>query len=279
MLSSDPRPPTAPLPRGQKSRRRGAALALSLLLALAASGSARSAEEARPYRPIPAELGAAATPPADLTEAARRLHAAATAGDEAAVFALLAARVSLITSGLTAASHREAEQQGPWPQARAALAAIGGLYLEGDRPAAGATDLAAAQIAQALAAIADATAQPEWGRDPLVKDGICTYRGARWRPRSTADDGARGVMVQKPTPVSASPDAPGVAGTLKPGLIYLEGELDDLPEGWRAVRLPTGRVGVVRESAVREPGASGLCFARGADGQGWRVVAFSSVLL
>ncbi|MFG1363191.1 hypothetical protein [Xanthobacter versatilis] len=234
----------------------------------------------RPYRPLTAEVGAALTPPADLLDAAKQLRAATIAKDTRAVFAMMGDKVTIISSGLTPAARRDAERKGPWSHAEAALAEIGGYFMEGDLPVGGTVD-PAARITQVLEMIADATEQPEWGRDPLVKGGFCTYRGVRWDAGAgaTIDSGSRGIYVPAPTPVRDSAAAKAaVIGTLKPGHIYLQDELDGLPDGWRGVRLPSGRVGAVRDAQVRDPAVWGLCFLRNAKG-GWSIAAFSSALL
>jgi len=258
------------------------------LLGLAVAGTAATClpggpvaqEGARAYRPVAAEVGASVVPPPDLVAAARQLHAAASARDAQAVFAMIAGTVTVVTSGLTPAARRNGETMGPWPDADAALEAIGSAFLEGDVPPAGTSPVLRGTM-QAFEAIAAASAHPEWGRDPMLKGAFCTYRGLRWDARAGTriDDGARGLYAPAAASVHASA-APGtpVIGTLKPGRIYLEGEMGDLPEGWRGVRLPSGRIGAVRAEEVRDPAVWGLCFLRKAGG-GWRVSAFSSALL
>lgn len=251
---------------------------LGLALALGLPGLAQGAE-GRAYRPLPARVGAVVSPPADLRKAAQDLHAAAIAEDAPAVFALLARRMTLVTSGLTPGARRHQAKAGPWSDAEAGLDAIGAAVMEGDLPPGGRTDPMAARRA-AFALMAAATATPEWGRDPLVGDAACTYRGVRWSAAAGAkiDDGAGGLHVLAAAPVHADARTAAVMGKLKPGRIYLQAGMDGLPEGWRGVRLPSGRVAAVRESDIRDPAASGLCFRRGADGR-WRVIAIAAALL
>lgn len=250
---------------------------LGLALAAGLCGPAQGAE-GRAYRPLPARVGAVVSPPADLRKAAQDLHAAAIAEDAPAVFALLARRMTLVTSGLTPGARRHQATAGPWPGAEAALDAIGAAVMEGDLPPGGADPMAARRAAFAL--MAAATEAPEWGRDPLVGDAACTYRGVRWSATAGAkiDGGARGLHVPAATPVHADAQTTAVIGKLKPGRIYLQADMDGLPDGWRGVRLPSGRVGAVRESDIRDPAVSGLCFRRGADGR-WRVIAVAAALL
>lgn len=270
-------------PRPDPAAPRRSALPVLVVLALAGLAPAARAEEAgKPYRPIPAEVGASVSAPEDLVKTVRALNAAAKAKDAEATFALLADKVSLVLSGLTPAGRREAEEKGPWPSAGAALEEIGAATLEGDLAASGKVDLAAAQRDQAFAILAEATERPEWGRDPLAKGAYCTYRGVRWDAAAgrQIDDGSRGLFVPASATVfaSAAPKA-AVLGTLKPGLIYLHGEMDDLPDGWSAVRLPSGRTGAARDAEVRDPATVGVCLKRNASGAGWLVVAVSSALL
>lgn len=258
---------------------RRARIVLGLLsLACAAVPGAGHAEEARAYRPLPAKVGAAVAPAADLLKAAQDLHAAAAAEDAPAISALLADTVTLVISGLTPDMRRNAETAGPWPDAGAALDAIGAAVMEGDLPPGRSDPMAARRAAFEL--MADATAAPEWGRDPLVADAACTYRGARWSAAAGAKigHGMRGLYVLAATPVHAGAPAAPVTGKLEPGRIYLQAHMRGLPDGWRGVRLPTGRVGAVREGDIRDPAVCGLCFRRGADGR-WRVVAVAAALL
>lgn len=251
---------------------------------LTGGAGAQAGESA--YRPVAVEVGAQVTPPPDLAAAARQLHAAAAARDAQAVAAMIAGKVSIITSGITPAVGRAVETLGPWADADAALQAIGASFLEGEVPPAGAAAPEAKGVQQAFDVITAATEQPDWGRDPLLKGAYCTYRGLRWDAKAVAriDGGARGLRAPTAAPVHAVPVPAGAErsvppiGTLKPGLIYLEGQMDDLGEGWRAVRLSSGRVGAVREADVRDVAVQGLCFQRGPGG-GWRVAAFAAVLL
>lgn len=270
-------------PRSLRSARlpRRLAVVVAGLGLWAACGVAGAVEGAKPYRPVPAEVGAAVTPPPELVAAAQALHSAAQAKDAQAAFALLADKVRLVTSGLTPGGGRQVEEVGPWPGADAALRAIGAAFMEGEPPPGGSADLSTVQAAQAFALLEAATQTPEWGRDPLVKGATCTYRGLRWRREAGArmDDGARGLYAPDGAEVraAAASGAP-VLGRLKPGELYLEGAMDDLPEGWRAVRLPDGRTGAVPEARLRDAAVSGLCFLRDAKG-GWRVVAVAGGLL
>ncbi|MFK8252784.1 hypothetical protein [Ancylobacter terrae] len=254
-------------------------IAAALFAGLAAPAAAE--QRPQPYRPVPATIGAALTPPADLVAVAQRLGEAARAGDDAAVAARIADRLVFVIAGITPASARKAKTEGPWRDGPQRLEAIGGYFMEGDLPPAPGVDPGAAHIAQALSVIADAIATPEWGRDPLVKDAICTYRGARWDAGAAAriDAGARGLYAPAAAKVHASAsENAAIRGTLEPERIYLEETLDGLPDGWRGVRLPSGAAGAVRESDVRDPAVWGLCFRRGPAGE-WKVAAFSTALL
>lgn len=254
---------------------------MSAVLLAGVTAPAGAEPQAEPYRPVPATIGAAVTPPAGLVAMARRLDAAARAGDEATVAARIADRLVFVTSGITPASARKAKSEGPWRDGAHRLEAIGGYFMEADLPPGSGADPGAARIAQALTVIADALAAPEWGRDPLVRDAICTYRGARWDAKAAAriDEGSRGLHAPAGAKVHASgSENAAVLGTLEPERIYFEATLDELPDGWSGVRLPSGVAGAVRESAIRDPAVWGLCFRRGPAGE-WMVAAFSSALL
>lgn len=255
----------------------GRAVAIALLTATA-GGPARADEG--PYRPIPVEVGAAATPPDALAVAARVLRDAAAARNVEGVAAMMIERPLLVSSGLTVDTPRSVERKGPRRSARAALADLGAAFREGDvvAPGTAAIDLTELDLDGLLTMIVAAVDEARWGRDPLVGDALCTYRGARWKPASAVGvAGSMGYRVDAPTAVhrSADPGAKTVA-TLKPGFLYLQGFVDDTVEGWRAIRLPTGGVGVVPEDEARTAVERGLCFTEVAPGD-WRVSAFSAV--
>lgn len=259
-----------------------AGLAGSLLAA-----SAGAADENKPYAPIPADIGKAVAPPNDLLIAAKVVRDAAAAGNAEAVFAMIADEVTLVQSGITVDAKRSIEKKGPFKDADEAFSAIGPAYQEGDivgmaKASGKALNLGALYATDTMRVIASSIDDADWGRDPLVKGGFCTYRGARWATAAaekTGGTGSRGYFVAAPTKVFASAD-PGAAtvATLKPGALYLQGFMDGLPEGWSAVRLPGGGVGAVPEKALRDPARWGICFLPNAEG-GWLISAFATALL
>jgi hypothetical protein len=261
-----------------KRRAWGFGLVLALVCTAPALG-----DDNLPYRPIPARIGAPATPPPDLLEAVKTLREAADGRDIDAVAAMFADRPLMVSSGIAVGTSRSAKPLGPWADASSALADVGSYFQEGDIAASGRkVDFTELYVGNTLGLIANSLEEPNWGRDPLVADAICTYRGARWTvPSARSAPGAdisRAFWVERPTPAkaSAAPDA-GTVATLKPGYLYLEGYLDGLPEEMRGLRLPKGGVGAVDLSAVRDATQWGICLKK--VGNGWRIAAFSTALL
>lgn len=257
---------------------RGTGIALALISAVPAL-----AESDPPYRPIPAEIGAALTPPPDLLVAAKVLQDAAGGQNVEAVVAMMVAKPLMVSSGITVGSRRVAAARGPWSDATSALADIGSFYQEGDIAASGRKiDFTELYVGNALSVIAQSLEEPNWGRDPLVADAICTYRGARWNAdagRRSGSRESRGFWVERAAPAKASadPDAETLA-VLKPGFLYLEGFLDGLPEEMRGLRLPKGGVGAVDMASVRDATQWGICLKKFGI-EDWRIVAFSTALL
>lgn len=241
------------------------------------------AKDTKPYAPIPVEIGLAVAPPNDLLIAAKVLRDAAEAGNGEAVYSMIADEVTMISAGITVNVGRTVEKKGPFVDAEAAAEAIGPAFQEGDLPSPGGkVDLGAVHLQRALDVIVQAIDGADWGRDPLVKGGFCTYRGARWDAKAgekAGGSGSRAYWVGAPTKVFKSAD-PGaaVAATLKPGFLYLQGFMDGLPEGWLPVHLPGGGVGAVPEAALKNPVPWGICFLPSVEG-GWLISAFSSALL
>lgn len=253
------------------------------LLAAGLAAPAAAADD-KPYAPVPVEIGTAVAPSNALLIAAKLVRDAAEQRNAEGVFSMLADEVTVVRAGITVASTRSAEKKGPFKDAGEAFSTIGALFQEGDIPASGRTvDMGALYADSSMEVIVTAVDGADWGRDPLVKGGVCTYRGARWDRKAgeKADrgTGSRGAYVLAPTKAfkSADPGAKAVA-TLKPGVLYLQGFMDDLPEDWSAVRLPGGGVGAVPQADLKNPVPWGVCFLP--DGKGsWLVSAFASALL
>lgn len=261
-------------------------LAVAMFGCLLAAPTLAAADDQR-YAPIPVEIGKPVAPPNDLLIAAKVMRDAAAARDAEAVFAMIADEVTLVHAGITVTSKRSIEKKGPFRDADEAFSTIGPAFQEGDivgmaKASGKKPDLSALYADDTMRVIASSIDGAEWGRDPLVKGGFCTYRGARWDAEAgekAGGSGSRGYWVAAPTKTFASA-APGAAAraTLKPGFLYLEGFMDDLPEGWRAVRLPGGGVGAAPDAALKDPTPWGVCFLPNAAG-GWLLSAFASALL
>lgn len=240
------------------------------------------ADDNRPYRAIPAVIGARVAPSDDLLAAAQKILTVATAHDVAGIGAMLIERPLMVSSGLTVGGERRTTANGPWSDAASALADIGAYYQEGDIVASGRSiDFTELYVGNTLGVIVQSLAEPDWGRDPLVADAVCTYRGAHWKAadgRRTGSAESRGFWVERATPArrSGDPDS-AVLATLRPGRLYLEGFLDDLPEEMRGIRLSAGGVGAVEMSALRDATQWGICLRK--IGSDWRIVAFSTALL
>ena len=233
-------------------------LAAALAALLVAPASAE--DENRPYAPIPAEIGKAVAPSNELLIAAKVARDAAVARNGEAIFAMIADEVTLVNSGITVTAARSIEKKGPFKDADDAFSTIGGMFQEGDivamaKASGKKLNLGSLYAEDTMRVIASSIDEADWGRDPLVKGGFCTYRAARWDPKAaekTRASGSRGL--------------------------YLQGFMDDLPEGWRAVRLPGGGVGAVPEKDLKDPTPWGICFLPNVDG-GWLISAFATSLL
>lgn len=262
---------------------RSPVLAALVVTVVATAGAARAADDAEPYAAIPVEVGKAIVPTPDLLAAAKALREAAAARDVEAVFAMVADEVTIASSGITVGSKRSIAKTGPFADGKEVLSEIGGHFQEGDLLAGGRkVDLTAAHVDSALRVIVSSIDGADWGRDPLVKGGFCTYRGARWSAdagEKAGASGSRGFYVLGPTKaLKSSAKGAATVATLKPGFLYVHGFMDGLADGWSAVRLPTGGVGAVPEKTLKDPVPWGLCFLPNVDG-GWLVSAFASALL
>lgn len=258
------------------------AIGAMLMVCLGATvAPARAADDVAPYRPIPAEIGAAVVPPPALLATTARLREAAAAKDGDAVAGLLAARLVFVSSGITVDTRRSAETLTAWKTPDQALEAIGSHYQEGDLPLPGRAHLRPSASDFAFEVIVELLDGADWGRDPLVPGSICSHRGGRWSALAgaAAGVGMGGLWVGESTEVraSASEDAEIVA-RLRPNRIYLEGFLEDRVEGWRGVRLPRGGVGAVPETKLHLAQTSGICFSAKTGG-GWVVSGFASARL
>lgn len=256
-------------------------LRVAVLLALPLVAATSATAKEKPYRPLPAEIGAGGPPPAGLLERAKALGDAVDAGSADEVFAFMADRPTIVSSGITLGVARRIETTGPFTDAMAALAEIGGNYMEGDMVGPGGTpaDRTKARVDQAMRTIGDVLASAKWGRDPLVPGGWCTSRGVRWDAKAAAKaglDGERGVFVTEKVVARASADgAAKVVATLKPGVLYRSFQVDE-ENGFSGLVLPDGAVGWVAADKVGDPMPWGLCFEKRP--AGWILTTFVSAL-
>ncbi len=258
------------------------ALRLALLLALTAAAAPGALADETPYRPLPAEIGAGGPPPADLVARAKAVAEAVAAGSAEEVFAFLADRPAIITSGITLGVARRIEKKGPYADATKALAEIGLAYTEGEPVAAGGKplDMTASRVKTAMETIGDRLRDAKWGRDPLVPGAWCTARGARWDARAAKKAGLgedRGAYVTETVAARASPDAAAkVVATLKPGVLLRLHQSDE-ENGFAGLVLPNGSIGWVRAEKVGDPMPWAVCFEKGP--AGWILTTFVSALL
>lgn len=129
---------------------------------------------------------------------------------------------------------------------------------------------------------------PEWGRDPMFKDAICTYayRSYDQKGLQTLAD-ALGVQssgffyVDAPSDLHAATDATSpVVATLAPDRLYALDYDTDAPGRWIAVHLPEGGSAFVNFETVslEKPWAAGVCFSQAEDGH-WQMSGQASTSL
>lgn len=257
------------------------ALRFAVLLALPLVAATSATAKEKPYRPLPAEIGAGGPPPAEVLERAKALAVAAEAGSADEVFAFMADRPTIISSGITLGVARRIEKTGPFTDGSAALAEIGGNYMEGDMFGPGGTpaDRTKARVAQAMRTIGEVLASAKWGRDPLVPRAWCTSRGARWDAEAAKKaglDGERGVFVTAKVAARAAADgAAKVVATVTPGVLYRSFQVDE-ENGFSGIVLPDGAIGWVAADKVGDPMPWGLCFEKRP--AGWILTTFVSAL-
>lgn len=223
-------------------------------------------------------------PAPELLAMARQLRDAAAAKDAAAVAALIADEVTVVVMPADLGSEPKVTKEGPYTAAADLVAVVGrNVGSDGDFPP-GASKEKIDEIIQrrAFAHIVASIDGAEWGRDPRVKGGFCTYRGRIWSAAAvkTLAKGvtpATGGTVDRPTPVRVSGDARAAfVGTLAPGRLYLDATDAGSGNGWRAVRLPTGKVGYVEAEAWKPIARTGICFLPNVDG-GWLMSAVAGI--
>jgi hypothetical protein len=256
-------------------------LRFAVLLALPLVAATAAVAKERPYRPLPAVIGAGGPPPADLVERAKALAEAVAAGSADEVFAFMADRPTIVSSGITLGVPRRTQKKGPFADATAALAEIGLAYTEGEpiSPTGKTRDMTEARVRTAIVTIGERLGAAEWGRDPLVPGAWCTVRGVLWDAKAAVKaglDGARGVYVTEKVAARASADGKAkVVATLKPGVLYRSYQSDE-ENGFSGLVLPDGAIGWVAAEKVGDPTPWGLCFEKGR--AGWILTTFVSAL-
>lgn len=226
----------------------------------------------------------AIVPAPDLLATAKQLRDAAAAKDPDAVAALIADDVTVVAMGIDLASAPRVTREGPYTAPADLLAVVGRNAGEaGDVP----PGTPQAKLDERLRSIAFAHIvasidRADWGRDPLVKGGFCTYRGRSWNVAAlkAAVKGTAAITggtVDGATPVRRTADAEApIVATLTPGQLYLDDGAAEAANGWRAVRSAKGRIGWVEGKALRAPQTSGICFLPNVDG-GWLMSAVAGV--
>lgn len=250
------------------------------------AGPASAVEKVRskPYVPVAVEVAKAVTPAPDLLTFAKSLRAAAAAKDVEAVAAMIADEVTVVSSAIDLGTPKSMKKEGPVTDP-AALVRIVGNNSGGDWDLPKGVSAAEADkivFGFAFSHIVEAIDGAEWGRDPLVKGGFCTYRARSWNAEAVKKQamdggGIGGGTVAKPTPVKAKPVvSAGVVETLQPGRLYLSADAVEAPDGWHVVRLPGGGVGYLGGGRLDAPTRSGICFLPNVDG-GWLMSAVAGV--
>jgi hypothetical protein len=257
------------------------ALPFTIVLALPFVAATVVVAKEKSYRPLPAEIGAEGAPPAELVERAKAVIDAVEAGSADEVYAFMADRPTVVSSGITLGVPRRIETKGPFADATAALAEIGSAYTEGEpvSPTGKKLDMTATRVRTAIETIGERLRAAKWGRDPLVPGAWCTVRGVRWDAKAAAKtglDGERGIYVTEKAVARASADATAkVVAPLKPGVLYRSYRSDE-ENGFSAIVLPDGAIGWVAADKVGDPTPWGLCFEKRP--AGWILTTFVSAL-
>lgn len=253
---------------------RAAMVALAMLAGPALAGEPYTAPALQPARTL--------EPPADLRADATALLQAVQTENLDAIGRWIAPQVTIVSAGLDMGLPRHVETAGPWPNGRAALAALG-------QDTGGDWDLPPdADIGEFLSAMeldfieGSLTDGQPWGTDPLLEGTICTYGFHDFSPaevQKVADQlgiaSSSFVMVDDGAAVRDKPGGKQI-GTLSAGRLYAMDYDTDSPADWMALHLPQGGVGfiAVGEEGLSKPYASGLCFRKGKPG--WQVVGQAS---
>lgn len=258
--------------------------AVALLLPLASPALAID-----PYTPLPLKPAELVTPPEDFIADVSAFLTAIKNGDGDAIQKGMASKITAIDGALDLHVPRHKEVIGPHAEVENMLSElanfIGGIVEE---PAPGG-DPRPLRIEAEREYIAAALSDDQaWGRDPMVKDAICSYayrafdiKAIKKLSEATGVSSSSFIYVNAPTEIKATPsnNAPA-AGTLETDRLYALDYDTDAPRKWMAIYLPDGSSGFVNfdQVALEKPYAAGVCFNKDADGR-WVMVAQVSTSL
>lgn len=259
---------------------------IAAALLLASAGSVLAID---PYTPLPLKPAELVTPPEDFIADVSAFLAAIKSGDGDAIQRGMASKITAIDGALDLHVPRHKEVIGPHDEVENMLSElanfIGGIVQE---PEAGG-DPRPLRIEAEREYIAAALSDDQsWGRDPMVKDAICSYayrsfdiKAIKKLSEATGVASSSFVYVNAPIQVKATPsDTAPAAGTLETDRLYALDYDTDAPRRWMAVHLPDGSSGFVNFDKVEleKPYAAGVCFSKGSDGH-WVMVAQTSTSL
>lgn len=222
------------------------------------------------------------TAPDDLREDATALLTAVREKDVDGVAKWFAPKVMTISAGLELARPRTKENLGPFKTAASLVAQLA-QNTGGDWDVPPDVDVAAFLTKMELDFIEQSLTDGQaWGRDPMVKDAICTYAFETYDLKAVGraatalgieSSGFRSVLKEQV--LRDAPKANGKAlATFTPGQLYALDYDTDTPTGWTAFHLPEGGVGFAKVGGddLGVPYVSGLCFRQDKAGD-WVVVA------
>lgn len=242
-----------------------------------------------PYTPLPLKPAELVTPPDDFIADVSAFLAAIRSGDGEAIRAGMASRVTAVDGGLELKVRRNRHVVGPHDAIEDMLSElatwIGGDVAEADDGSDPRLPRIEAERQYIVVALSD---DQQWGRDPMVEGGICTYAYRSYdRAGITALSDATGVAsssfvyVDAPIELMAKPEkGSGAVGTMQTDLLYALDYDSPSPGRWIGIYLPDGSSGFVNfdEVELNKPYAAGVCFAKNAEGR-WVMVAQASTSL
>jgi hypothetical protein len=233
--------------------------------------------------PSAVEIGKTLQPAPALEATARRLREAAATRDVAGVAALVADELTVVSAGLDLSAGRSVQKVGPQETVEGTVRLLGANAGGGGDVPPGSSPKERDRLLfeRAFTLIVTSIDEAEWGRDPLVPGGFCTYTGTRWNAaavKAQAKGAAvAGGLVDRPTAVRAAADGKAkVVETLAPGRLHFLADGATAAEGWKAVRTSKGGIGWVPAAALSTPNRSGVCFLPTAEGE-WLMSAISGV--